>query len=37
MNPGHAAGEELACLAELSRANLTRAGLRMISRAIEIA
>jgi hypothetical protein len=31
MNPGHAAGDELACLAELSRANLTRAGLRMIS------
>jgi hypothetical protein len=37
MNPGHAAGEELVCLAELSRANLTRAGLRMISHAIEIA
>lgn len=32
MNPGHADGDELACIAELSRANLTRAGLRMISR-----
>jgi hypothetical protein len=32
MNPGHARGDELACIAELSRANLTRAGLRMISR-----
>ena len=32
MNPGHAGGDELACIAELSRANLTRAGLRMISR-----
>jgi hypothetical protein len=32
MNPGHADGDELACLAELSRANLTRAGLRMLSR-----
>jgi hypothetical protein len=32
MNPGHAVGDELACIAELSRANLTRAGLRMISR-----
>jgi hypothetical protein len=31
MNPGHADGDELACLAELSRANLTRAGLRMVS------
>jgi hypothetical protein len=31
MNPGHADGDELACIAELSRANLTRAGLRMIS------
>jgi hypothetical protein len=29
-NPGHVAGDELACLAELSRENLTRAGLRMI-------
>lgn len=29
-NPGHEEGDELACLAELSRANLTRAGLRMI-------
>jgi len=32
MNPGHVNGDELACIAELSRANLTRAGLRMISR-----
>jgi hypothetical protein len=32
MNPGHAVGDELACIAELSRANLTRAGIRMISR-----
>ena len=32
MNPGHAQGDELACIAKLSRANLTRAGLRMISR-----
>lgn len=30
MNPGHAEGDELACLAELSRANLTRAAHRMI-------
>lgn len=32
LNPGHLDGDELACLAELSRGNLTRAGLRMISR-----
>ena len=31
MNPGHTEGDELACLAEISRSNLTRAGLRMIS------
>lgn len=30
MNPGHAWGDELACLAELSRANLTRAGERTV-------
>jgi hypothetical protein len=30
MNPGHRAGDELACLAELTRANLTRAALRML-------
>lgn len=30
-NPGHAGGDELACLAELSRANLTRAALRMLA------
>ena len=29
-NPGHAAGDELACLTEVSRANLTRAGRRMV-------
>ena len=32
MNPGHLDGDELACIAELSRANLTRAGVRMVSR-----
>ena len=31
MNPGHAEGDELACLAELSRANLTRAAQRMMA------
>jgi len=31
MNPGHAAGDELACLTEVSRANLTRAGERMVA------
>jgi len=35
MNPGHAEGDELACLAPLSRANLTRAGLRMIADPID--
>ena len=29
-NPGHVDGDELACLAELSRANLTPAGRRMV-------
>ena len=29
-NPGHAHGDELACLAELSRGNLTPAGARMV-------
>jgi hypothetical protein len=29
-NPGHAAGDELACLAELRPDNLTRAGRRML-------
>jgi hypothetical protein len=33
MNPGHADGDELACLAELSRANLTRAAQRVMERA----
>ena len=31
-NPGHAQGDELACVTELSRTNLTRAGQRMVSR-----
>ncbi len=30
-NPGHAAGDELVCLTELSADNLTRAGRRMLS------
>ena len=30
MNPGHMYGDELACLTEISRANLTRAGERMV-------
>jgi hypothetical protein len=29
-NPGHADGDELVCLAELSDANLTAAGRRMV-------
>jgi hypothetical protein len=32
MNPGHARGDELACLTEISRANLTRAGERIVAR-----
>jgi len=32
MNPGHVYGDELACITRLSRANLTRAGVRMVSR-----
>ena len=31
-NPGHARGDELACLAELVPANLTPAGRRMLGR-----
>lgn len=31
MNPGHVRGDELACLTEVSRANLTRAGARMVA------
>ena len=31
-NPGHASGDELACLTEISEANLTAAGRRMIAR-----
>jgi hypothetical protein len=30
MNPGHTRGDELACIAEISRSNLTRAGERMV-------
>jgi hypothetical protein len=30
MNPGHADGDELACLAPVSRSNLTAAGLRLL-------
>ena len=30
-NPGHARGDELACLTEISRSNLTRAGERMVA------
>ena len=30
LNPGHGDGDELVCLAELSRSNLTKAGLRMV-------
>ncbi len=30
MNPGHAAGDELACLTEINPDNLTRAGRRMV-------
>ena len=31
MNPGHTRGDELACITEISRHNLTRAGQRMVS------
>jgi len=30
MNPGHGGGDELACLTEITRSNLTRAGERMV-------
>jgi hypothetical protein len=30
MNPGHILGDELACLTEITRSNLTRAGQRMV-------
>jgi len=30
MNPGHVRGDELACLTEITRSNLTRAGERMV-------
>jgi hypothetical protein len=32
VNPGHARGDELACLAEISHANLTRAAERIVAR-----
>ncbi|HEX7288555.1 MAG TPA: hypothetical protein VF532_20390 [Candidatus Angelobacter sp.] len=35
MNPGHATGDELACLTEISRANLTRAGVRMVTSPVK--
>lgn len=31
-NPGHAGGDELACITEISEANLTAAGRRMVAR-----
>lgn len=31
-NPGHAGGDELACLTEITRSNLTAAGLRLLNR-----
>ena len=36
MNPGHTKGDELACLTEISRSNLTRAGQRMVGDHIRI-
>jgi hypothetical protein len=30
-NPGHVKGDELACITEISRSNLTRAGERMVA------
>jgi hypothetical protein len=35
INPGHTDGDELACVAELSRSNLTRAGLKMTARPVN--
>jgi hypothetical protein len=34
MNPGHIRGDELACLTEITRSNLTRAGRRMVGSAV---
>ncbi len=34
-NPGHAAGDELVCLTELTSANLTPAGQRMVDRPVS--
>ncbi len=35
MNPGHAAGDELACLTEITPGNLTKAGQRMVGSPIQ--
>jgi hypothetical protein len=35
MNPGHAGGDELACLAPISRSNLTPAGIRLLRAGAE--
>jgi hypothetical protein len=35
MNPGHADGDELACLTPISRSNLTPAGLRLLRAGVE--
>jgi hypothetical protein len=35
MNPGHTQGDELACLAAISRSNLTPAGLRLLRAGVE--
>jgi hypothetical protein len=35
MNPGHAVGDELACLAPISRPNMTAAGLRLLRAGAE--
>lgn len=37
VNPGHVQGDELACLTEISRANLTRAGARMVGGGLHFA
>lgn len=36
-NPGHTQGDELACLTEISRSNLTRAGERMVGAPVSAA
>lgn len=35
-NPGHQQGDELACLARISRSNLTRAGLRLLDAGADL-